>query len=396
MPFVDLGPLGPIAARLREAEARASADPDFIGGTRRIVDAVLTVWPLMFDGLVAAIGRDRPDIIVVDLFSSAGMAAAETAGLPFVVNNPDLLGALSVKLLPPADDLPFLFSGRSIHEVGWGQRLVAPFLRRAAVLFTSITVGRALNAFRASRGLAPVDIHEMLRDRLILVNGAFGLEYRRPLPPNVEMVGPMLPPEMPQLPADLEGWLTDGPPVVYANLGTLAVASATQLEKMVQAFTSDEFRVLWILKAAQQALLPVPLPPGLRVIAWGPPPVAVLRHANVNVFVSHCGINSAHESLVAGTPIVGIPMLADQRDMAVRVADAGAGVWVDKRSFTADDLRAAILRVLRDETFRANLPAVQEAIAAAGGVRRAADLIEGAAAAPRAQAAPPRAAASPA
>lgn len=379
VPLVDLGPLGAVAERLRQAEAEASADPDFVRGTRRIVERLADLWPSMFDGVAAAIAADRPDIVVVDLFSPAGMAAAEAAGVPFVVNNPDLLGALSVRLLPPADGLPLLFSGRSIHDVTWRQRLAAPALRWIAAQLTSWTVGRRLNALRASRGLAAVDVHEMLRGRTVLVNGAFGLEYPRPLPPHVEMVGPMLPAATPPLPASLEAWLAGGPPVVYVNLGTLAMAPPSQLAKMAGAFASDRFRVLWILKAEQAALLPASPPPSVRIMGWGPPPIAVLAHPNVRAFVSHCGINSVHESLVAGTPIVGIPMLADQRDMAVRVADAGVGVWLDKRGFTAGQLRAAIDRVLTEPAFRARLPAVQAAIASAGGVRRAGDIIERAA-----------------
>ena len=112
---------------------------------------------------------------------------------------------------------------------------------------------------------------------------------------------------------------------------------------MAAALTDDRFRALWILASDQTVHLPAPLRPGVRVLEWGPPPLAVLGHPNVAVFVSHCGINSVHESVRAGTPIVGLPMFADQRDMAARVADAGIGLWLDKRRFTADQLRTAVL-----------------------------------------------------
>jgi UDP:flavonoid glycosyltransferase YjiC (YdhE family) len=67
--------------------------------------------------------------------------------------------------------------------------------------------------------------------------------------------------------------------------------------------------------------------------------------------------------------------------MAVRVADAGIGLRLDKRRFTADELRAAVVRVLTDDSFRKALPRLQQALVDAGGVRRAADLIERAASA---------------
>jgi UDP:flavonoid glycosyltransferase YjiC (YdhE family) len=295
------------------------------------------------------------------------------------VNNPDLLASLPVTMLPPADSIPFLFSGRSIREVPWHQRFTAPLVRKLAAAATSLTVDREHNALRKTRKLPPISAHRLLSGRPILVNGVFGLEYARPLPPLVEMIGPMLAASVPPLPAELSQWLSNGPPVVYANLGTLVVAPKEQLAKMIEAFNTDRSRTLWILKPQQAAALPLPLPASLRILNWGPMPVAVLQHSNVRAFVSHCGINSVHESMSTRTPMVGIPMFADQRDMAVRVADAGAGLWLDKTRFTANDLRAAIERVLNDLSFERNAANVQAAIAASGGTRRAADLIEQAA-----------------
>jgi UDP:flavonoid glycosyltransferase YjiC (YdhE family) len=330
----------------------------------------------MYDGLLAALRRDRPDVMIVDVASAAGLDAADTERIPAVLNNPDLLPIISVKLLPPADHVPRLFSGMSIRRIGPGQRALSAALRLVAPPVLSMTLGRSLNATRATRGLAPVDLNVWHKDRLILVDSAFGLEYSRPLPPYVEMVGPMLPDAIEPLPEDYRRWLDEGPPVVYANLGTLAMAPREQLAKMVAAFGGEDHRVLWVLRKPQHALLPEPLPANLRIIEWGPPPLSILAHPNVRVFVSHCGINSVHESLHAGTPIVGIPMLADQRDMGMRVEDAGVGLSLDKTRFTAAELRRAIARVMQEESFRTAIPAIQESFRRAGGAARAADLIE--------------------
>jgi MGT family glycosyltransferase len=380
LPFVTLAELGPLADGLRRDQEQASLDGDFIRGTARIVRGLTGIWQPMFDGLRAAIAADRPDVVVSDVASAFGVCAADEAGVTLVVNNPCPLQVLSVRLLPPADHLPLLFSPLSIREIGWRHRLTAPFLRQFAAAFVSLTHGRELNALRRSRGLPPVDIHERLRGRLILVDAVFGLEHRRPLPDWIQLVGPMVPDAGGPLPPELDAWLSDGPPVVYANLGTLSVAPAEQLAKMAEALGGGDWRALWVVKEAQQARLPRPLAPSIRVIDWGPPPVAVVSHPNVKVFVSHCGTNSVYESLYAGTPIVGIPMIAEQRDNAIRIADAGAGLWLDKQRFTAAGLRDAIARVMQDDRFRQPLPALRAAIVDAGGVERAATLIEQAAA----------------
>ena len=87
-----------------------------------------------------------------------------------------------------------------------------------------------------------------------------------------------------------------------------------------------------------------------------------------------------HESLQAGTPLVGLPLFADHRDYALRAQDAGVGLCVEKHRFTPEGLRQAVLRVSREEAFMRNIPAIQSSFALAGGVHRAADLIEHAAA----------------
>jgi MGT family glycosyltransferase len=375
--FVDLGPLGPLAQKYRQIEDEVSREPNFMKGTWRIMRGVNAQWAPTYDGLLAALRRDRPDVMIVDFASAAGIDAGETEGIPVILNNADLLPVISVKLLPPADHVPRLFSGMSIKKIGPGQKALSAALRRVAPHLVALTFGRELNALRATRGLPPVDVSLWHKDRLILVDGAFGLEYSRPLPPNVQMVGPMLPEEIEPRPEDYQRWLAQGPPVVYVNLGTLAMAPREQLAKMVEAFGGgEEHRVLWVLRRPLHALLPEPLPGNLRIIEWGPPPISILSHPNVRVFVSHCGINSVHESLYAGTPIVGIPMLGDQRDMGARIEDAGVGLCLDKTRFTAGQLRRAISRVMHEDAFRGAIPAIQASFRLAGGVSRAADLIE--------------------
>jgi hypothetical protein len=78
-------------------------------------------------------------------------------------------------------------------------------------------------------------------------------------------------------------------------------------------------------------------------------PRALLRHPRISVFVSHCGDTSVYESLDARTPIVGIPLFADQPNVCARLVDAGIGSVVAKAELvgTAPPLRAHILEMLR-------------------------------------------------
>lgn len=81
------------------------------------------------------------------------MSAADVAGVPFIVNNPALLPAIPLQILPPAPGVPFVTMGRSIHEITRWDRLCEPLRRRTVVAALALTVNRRLNALRASRGL---------------------------------------------------------------------------------------------------------------------------------------------------------------------------------------------------------------------------------------------------
>jgi UDP:flavonoid glycosyltransferase YjiC (YdhE family) len=379
--FASLGSSGLDPETVDRLRTRITMERSFTRSMLIVLAALGQSWGKAYDSLRQVLDHEQPDIVVADLASTPAISAAESAGIPCVVNNPDLLAVLPAGLLPPAPSVPLLLSGRSVFSIGAADRRLYPARRALAVLTANIVVGRPLNAARRSRGLPRVNFHTWLADKPILVNSAFGLEYRRPLPTTIHMVGPMLPRAAEPLPREYAEWLDSGPPVAYVNLGTVARPWPDLALRITEGLRSSQFRALWVVPSDQQSLLPNELPSAVRVESWVPSQVSLLRHPNVLAFLSHCGVNSVHESLCASTPVVGIPLFAAQGDMAWRVQDAGVGVWLDKYRFTPQQLRDAITQTGTSDALRANIPAIQATFAAAGGVRRAADLIEQTAAA---------------
>ena len=85
--------------------------------------------------------------------------------------------------------------GRYMERAEFTTRLIEATIRLSSLSGDS----QADRAWRSALALMLID----LRGRLILVNSAFGLEYPRPLPPLIRMVGPMLP-EVEALPAEMD------------------------------------------------------------------------------------------------------------------------------------------------------------------------------------------------
>ena len=358
--------------------ARATRDPNFLRGSREILEWVHAQWGNLYDGALAVGRRWQPDLVVSDMVTTCGIDVADVLGAPIVLNDANILPMVSEAILPPAPAVPLMFTGRRRSEQSVVDRMMYHPLRLLGVTMARRLARQTLDPIRAARGLWPADPVARAAGRLVLVNTAFGLEYERPLPPEIHLVGPMLDDDEPGLEPELSDWLAAGPPVVFVNLGTLSAPGADFVTALAHGLDDATFRVLWVLRGdAAESLRRTS--PGLRIESWVSSQMGILRHPAVRAFVSHCGVNSVHEAVTCGVPIVGIPLFADQLDMAMRLADAGVALLLSKQGLRADAVRASVRRVVDDSAFRRPMPALQSALAAAGGVERAADLLEGAA-----------------
>ena len=80
-----------------------------------------------------------------------------------------------------------------------------------------------------------------------------------------------------------------------------------------------------------------------------------VRHADVlphcSAVITHGGHGTVMKGLIAGVPLVVVPLGRDQPDNAGRVVYAGAGIRLRKNA-TASALRTAVSRVIDDPRYR--------------------------------------------
>ena len=82
--------------------------------------------------------------------------------------------------------------------------------------------------------------------------------------------------------------------------------------------------------------------------------MAVLAHAAVGAFLTHCGWGSTVESLFRfGLPLVMLPFIADQGLIARAMAASRVGIDVPRNdadgSFRRDDVASAVRRVMAED-----------------------------------------------
>jgi len=127
-------------------------------------------------------------------------------------------------------------------------------------------------------------------------------------------------------------WLDAQPDasVVFLCFGTMGRFSAEQTRQVARGLETSGQRFVWVVRRPPgedsrgkpadpdlDALLPDGFlartkGKGLVVPAWAPQR-EVLAHAAVGGFVTHCGWNSVLEAVMAGVPMLGLPLHAEQR-----------------------------------------------------------------------------------
>lgn len=160
-------------------------------------------------------------------------------------------------------------------------------------------------------------------------------------------------------------------PRIYISLGTVLHDNIGFYQNCIEALGDLDCRVV-ISAGKKTDLSKLPnVPPHIEIFPWVNQ-MEVL--ANSDVFLTHCGMNSVHESLWQGVPMVLFPQHAEQYAVAVRAEELGAGVRI--RSGRAAVIRKAVTQVLQNTSFRAAAQAMQAEFHACGGPEQAADFIE--------------------
>jgi UDP:flavonoid glycosyltransferase YjiC (YdhE family) len=142
----------------------------------------------------------------------------------------------------------------------------------------------------------------------------------------------------------------EGERFVYVTLGTVSgrsEKSRSAYRAVLEALATLPVRALLTTGPIMPHEELGVIPPNVTVEAFVPQD-AVFPYADA--VVCHGGSGTVLGALAMGLPQVVVPLFADQPHNAASVARAGAGILVTDR--TASVLRAAIARVLQDDSFR--------------------------------------------
>jgi UDP:flavonoid glycosyltransferase YjiC (YdhE family) len=324
-------------------------------------DVLLPLAHSMVPGVRTAVEEFAPDVVVSDQQALAGGAVAQLLRVPWATTT-----TTAVERAHPLGAMPLV--GRWI---------------RGLLLDLMIDVGVADDeAVTVDPRFSPRLVLSFTAEALTGAPGAVGTG-------RYELVGPCLDEHAVEAPFAWT-WL-DGRPLVVVSTGRpdrlrgdagAGWAGDRFLRLAVDALAGMDVQAV-VVAAAER--LPG-LPPN--VVATPEVPSSALL-ALAAAVVTHGDHATVGRGLGHGVPLVVVPLHEDQPVVAQQVVDAGAGVRVRHGGLDVGRLRRAVTSALFDPGLRAGAAQVRDALARAGGPRRAADRIEELVGATTGAAAPP-------
>ena len=337
-------------------------------GLRFSVDYFRREQAMLHGELPAALRAANIDVLLVDQLSPAAGTAAERLGLPFVT----IANALPVNREPA---VPPYFTGWLPSPSPWARWRNQ--LGNALLDRLTEPLWRDLQKQRLDCGLPPRrDKGEALSPVLQLAQLPRAFDFpRQRLAPHFHYVGRLA------MPCGREPLLRDaipfpwerldGRPLIYASLGTLQNGRPEVFAQIAEACAP--LNVQLVISMGNPASVPLQLPGDPLVVAYAPHQQLIER---ATLVISHAGLNTTLTALDCGVPVLAIPITNEQPGIAARLACCGAGRVLPARQLRAPTLRALVVEMLNNPSHRAAARRLQAEGKAAGGVGRAADLIE--------------------
>ncbi|WP_066070324.1 macrolide family glycosyltransferase [Neobacillus soli] len=185
-----------------------------------------------------------------------------------------------------------------------------------------------------------------------------------------KFVGPSISSRLTQENFDLTA--IKGKSLIYISLGTVFNQANDFYKLCLKALgNSDHTVVMSIGEKAQLSDLGE-IPKNFIVKNYVPQ-TEVLKYTKL--FITHSGMNSTHEGLYYGVPLIAIPQGADQPIIAGQVANIGAGIKLQMQNLTANQLREAVDHVLNDPSFHKAVANIRDSFQESGGYHQAVDEI---------------------
>jgi len=312
-----------------------------------------------------ALCRTKVDALIVNEIALAGPTIAESLGLPYFVIS------TSVPHNFGWNSYPWYAGYRA--STSWISHLETALLQVSALRMRGPIRG-VIDSHRRRLHLGPLRRMSAMFPPLAHITqfpACMDLPRAR-LPKNFFYTGPFLS-KCARPHVEFPWHLLDGRPIIYATLGTTRNAQSTIYRMIAHACKDLDVQLVISLGGRFDAESLARLP-GHPVIVRYAPQLALLQSAAL--VITHAGPNTAFESLLAGKPMVAIPLAHDQPAIAARLDRLKVARVLPVVQLSPPMIRRAVAEVSADLSYRQAAEELQKILLSLRGSERAADLME--------------------
>ncbi|MBR0522382.1 MAG: glucosyltransferase [Firmicutes bacterium] len=315
---------------------------DRVGKDKAFAVELLVSSTLALDGMVTEkIAELAPDVIVADSVAYWGKLAAMKHGIPFV-----------------SSTTTFAFNQYSSRYMKHGA------IETLKMLFAMPKVNKQIRRLQ-EKGYPVKGILDIVQNDNDTNTVVYTSKYFQPcsetFSERYHFIGPSMRPI--RQPFEKKGSKT-----VYISMGTVN-QDREFYRSCIEALGGTDYQVIISMGANRDRFEAAP---DNIEIYESVDQMAVLSIADV--FITHCGMNSASEGLYYGVPLILFPQTPEQDAVARRTEELGAGLRLS--SISKDDILKAVERVLGEESFRQGAEKVSESFKNSGGIAEAVSFIE--------------------
>ncbi|XP_044755334.1 UDP-glycosyltransferase UGT5-like isoform X4 [Coccinella septempunctata] len=153
------------------------------------------------------------------------------------------------------------------------------------------------------------------------------------------------------LPEGIRKFLDDATQgAIYFSLGSNVKSNLIRDELrqvFIETFKELPFKILWKFENEE-----LPNKPDNVMIQKWVPQADVLRHPNIKVFITQCGLQSMEEAIMNHIPLIGLPFFADQPANAIMMHNKGFGVHLDHTKLTKEKFKETIMEVINNPKYK--------------------------------------------
>ena len=337
-----------------------SPDPNIF----RLATQLLETSQMLIPQLLPQVEADAPDIIIHDSLCHWGLAISRILSVPTICSTTTFAISSKVAVSSLSDAMRF-----------WTMILTSlPELRRFRRIREELRE-RYGTASGNTHGIAPDSPSEMFRNdserNLVFTSAAFQ-PHSPSFPKHYRFVGASI--VEPNVSAAERFPLPPAKRRIYISLGTLFNDNIAFYKACFEALATIDAHVVMSIgkKLSVQDLGDIP--PNFSVHNFVPQ-LEILRQSDL--FITHGGMNSVHESLWFGVPMIVVPQAADQNFVANRVESTGAGIVLHNSALTSERLRSAVEEIFASLfSYKPRAAELGQSLRDAGGFMRAADEVQ--------------------